>query len=101
MEVRPTAAWMQVLGQIEEALAKTLDQWPEPPAPAPDERGNVDLLRAVDERSARLQTCLDQAGREAAEVEGLLTVEIQMVEGWLKSAAEVRQRLENRVAGGV
>lgn len=99
MDTRPMAAWMQVLGQIEEVLAKTLDQWPEPETPEPS--GTAAELRPPDGRFARLQACLDQAGRDAAEVEALLAAELRAVEGWLEAAAGVRQKLAKRATDSV
>jgi hypothetical protein len=101
MEERPMAAWMQVLGQIDEALAKTLDQWPEPETQEAGGSTARHTLRYPDERFARLQACLDQAGREAAEVEALLTAQLQAVENWFRSTAEIRQRLEKRAIDSV
>src|SRR5690349_20928758 len=65
MEARPLAAWMQVLGRMEESLAKTLERWGEPdtpvPTPTPETGGPTaqTVLQNIDQRFERMRTCLE------------------------------------------
>jgi hypothetical protein len=103
MEARPLAAWMQVLGRIEESLVKTLERWGEPdipaPPPTPEAGGPAarTVLQNIDQRFERMRTCLELAGRQAAEVEAQLAAEGRAVEDWLQAVAGTRQRVESCV----
>jgi hypothetical protein len=106
MEARPLAAWLQILGQIEEAVAKTLERWGEPVIPAPPPTPEADcsaarvVLQNIDQRFERMRTCLELAGRHAAEVEALLAAESREVEDWLLSVTAKRQTLESCASQG-
>ncbi len=124
METRPWSAWLQVISQMEEVLAKTLERWGEPAIPAPaaspqplspegrgasfaplpsGERGwgeaagsvTGTALQNIDQRFERIRTCLELAGRQTAEVETQLAAESRAVEDWLQAVADLRPRLES------
>ena len=103
METRPWSAWLQVISQMEEVLAKTLERWGEPaipaPPPTPEAGSSVTwtALQNIDQRFERMRTCLELAGRQTTEVETQLAAESRAVEDWLQTVADLRPRLESCV----
>ncbi|MGH9676723.1 MAG: hypothetical protein ACRD36_06440 [Candidatus Acidiferrum sp.] len=93
----PTAAtWMDVLGRLGRTLDKSLAQYVENPEQIPlTPSEDREVLRQLDERLAALQSALDQAEANAAEVDALLAEEAERVERCVSALAAAKQKLQN------
>jgi hypothetical protein len=93
-EGRPIGAWLQVLEQIEGALARRLAQVEEPNAPEAETGPKAKTpLQILEERLAQMRTRLDRAEREAAEVDAALNTEAEAYQRWTESMTAARRRL--------
>jgi len=98
-EVRPIAAWMRVLDQIESSVELRLAQVEEPPGPDADSGPTAKTpLQILDERLAQIRTRLDRAERDAAEVDAALHTESGAYQHWTASMTAARRRLADWAA---
>jgi hypothetical protein len=87
---------MAVLDRIDATLRESLtrvDALKSPTAaPAPVEPSP---LQTLDDRLARMQTCLERAQQHADEADALLVGETDGLQQWLASVGNSRQRLQD------
>src|SRR5579871_4579521 len=97
IEPRPAVAWMEVLDRLENTLDRSLALAgePAPVAPLTDRQSADDRspLRRLDERLAALQTALDQAEANAAEVDALLAAEAERAQRYIAALVASKQKL--------
>jgi hypothetical protein len=82
-------AWREVLDQIEQALAQSLERAVEPPATLQQPVAPASFEK-VDECLARLELCLDRARREATAADAAVDEEIAALQTWLEAARSAR-----------
>jgi hypothetical protein len=100
---RALAAWLEVLDQIDQTLDRSLALAAEPPA-APETPGLAGqaaaaALGSLDDRLGRIEGGLARAGEQAALADAALTAEVEALEGWLKEARALRERLAAAASG--
>jgi hypothetical protein len=93
-EPRPIAAWMKVLDQIEATLARQMASVENTAPPAADAKLPAQSpMSALDDRLAQMQTCLDQAEREAAVTDAALRAEGEAYQRWTETMTATRRKL--------
>jgi hypothetical protein len=101
-ESRAVVAWMQVLDRIEQTLGESLavDQEAAIPAfPPVPESGS--LWQQLDDRLARLQNSLDQAGSNAAAIDAYLQAEAVEMQRYLDKVRASERKLAEWVSRAV
>jgi hypothetical protein len=78
----PLAEWMQVLDQIDQALAEWVDKVVEPAGALPPPTTTRPPREGLDERLGRLQETLDRCAANAAAADAALAAEAGALDGW-------------------
>lgn len=97
-ETRPAAAWMLVLNQIEETLARQMASVEEPAPPGDAKPPAKTPLHALDARLAQMQARLDQAERHAEGTDAALRTDAEAYQRWTESMTAARRRLADWAA---
>jgi hypothetical protein len=101
-ERRSGAEWAVILDRIQAALARSLEESPEPePSPPPAESAGGPSLQGLEACLAGLQASLQRAEQIAAETDALLRSEAEALRGGSESVKQVREKLANWMAPGV
>jgi len=101
---RPSSTWAEILERVEQALQRSMAEVGaaglEPPAPAAEAVGQEAAwgrrLEQCEARLRQLEACARQAESQAAEADAALAASAEALHAWLATAAEARQKLENR-----
>jgi hypothetical protein len=83
-------AWREVLDQIEQALADSLQRAVEPTA-TPQQPVAPASFEKIDESFARVQLCVDRAQQQEATAEAAVDEEITALQRWLETARSAGQ----------
>jgi hypothetical protein len=92
-ETRPTAAWMKVLNQIEDTLARQMASVEEPAPSGAATPPTKKPLHALDASLAQMQARVDQAERRAEETDAALRTDAEAYQRWTESMTATRRRL--------
>jgi hypothetical protein len=95
--------WMEVLDQMETALAEALARTPEVAVgPAPAEAGpHFESLDHLEQRLAQMQEGLERTERDAQAAEAALQSEAETAGQWVLAMADARRKLAELIARAV
>jgi hypothetical protein len=91
----PLAEWMQVLDQIDQALAQWLDKVVEPAGALPLPMTTRPPREGLDERLRRLQETLDRCAANAAAADAALAAEAGALDGWWQEVRRLAHGLSS------
>jgi hypothetical protein len=92
-ESRPVMVWLDVLSQIEESLAESLERSREMAVPERVVQTAIIPLEKMEQRLVLWQSTLDKADGKASEAEERIAIEELAVQDWQQRSEGIRNML--------